>query len=533
MYLSLAFSLLSVLKSSYNLQRVDIFERALSSPKSPSLFLITSIFWFVSILLFRGASIAISCVYIKNYFHNEQEESGQYNYKMVLTMFFMIFVIDLINILLKRLFERHGAFLSGAMSIVSPAKYICGKITDLEDSRDKTLKYLFSYFAFNIAFMYCLFLALVLLDNSKSLDERELHINCHKAEHGIGWSIFLPKLSVLVVTSLVMTVIHWNFSLKHLFISQSKHPKFMDVTTRKDTFPETFRSSESFAQSGFYYYGKREGLDILCCYDCGLEIYKIDWIAMRDIVLNNINIMHAASLLRYKATTNLFWYSLDTQLKKKIARKEDLCDLYAKSLSIKPQCNALKSFQIDFANISQRRLSFVGDDHLTNLVNYNRNFTLEDFIEAGFIRTSSTSLTCYNCLLHVSWSSKNRKFLQENVNSPWSLHSQYSKLCGSENCSHLKNKMNELRNRELTFPNLLFYQENRPSIGEYQLRASDYARAGFYCSIWNGESSEATIKCFEDCSISLSIMSPVSRTNNLKVPSKKLSLKKLIFFKIF
>ena len=86
-----------------------------------------------------------------------------------------------------------------------------------------------SYFAFNIAFMYCLFLALVLFDNSQFLDERELHIKCHKAEHGIGWAIFLPKLSVLVVTSLVMTVIHWNFSLKHLFISQSKHPKFMEV----------------------------------------------------------------------------------------------------------------------------------------------------------------------------------------------------------------------------------------------------------------------------------------------------------------
>ena len=220
--------------------------------------------------------------------------------------------------------------------------------------------------------------------------------------------------------------------------------------------------------------------------------------------------MHAASLLRYKAKTNLFWNSLDTQSKKKIARKEDLCDLYAKSLSIKQQCNALKSFDIDFTTIHHRRLSFVGDKHLTNLFNYNRNFTLEDFIEAGFIRTSSTSLTCYNCLLHVSWSSKDRKFLQENVNSPWSLHSQYGKLCGSENCSHLKSKMSEFRNRELTFPNLLFYQENRSSVGEYQLSASDYARAGFYCSVWNSESCEATIKCFEDCSISLSLFSPVS-----------------------
>ena len=457
--------------------------------------------------MFRGASIAISCVYIKNYFHGNSEDHSDSSYisKMVLTIFFMIFVIDLINILLKRLFERHGALLSGAMSIVSPAKYICGKITDLQDSRDKTRKYLLAYLIFNVVFMYLLFLTLVLVDD----DARELHEQCHKNEHDVGWKIFLPKLTVLVVISIVMTIIHWNFSLKDLFISQSKYPKFEDITTRKATFPETFRFYESFAQSGFYYFGKREGLDILCCYDCGLEIYKDDWIMMRDTILNNINIMHAANLLKYKAKTQLFWNSLEAHLKEKIARKEDLCDLYAKSLSIKQKCNALQSFEIDFKVIHQRRTSFVGDEQMKNLFNYNRNFGLEDFIEAGFVRTSATSLTCYDCLLHISWSSKDKKFLQKNVNSPWSLHSEFGYLNGSEKCTHLTKKMRELRNRRLTFPNLLFYRGKNCSPDKFQLSPDDYARAGFYCASWSSKLSKAIIQCYEDCGISLQIFASV------------------------
>ena len=112
---------------------------------------------------------------------------------------------------------------------------------------------------------------------------------------------------------------------------------------RKSTFPDTFQFPESFAQSGFFYSGKVEENERLCCYDCGLEIYNWHWKMIRNRVLNDINVMHAANHLRYKAQYTVF--SVEALLKRKTIRKEIIYDLYAKSFSVKPRCNALKDFK--------------------------------------------------------------------------------------------------------------------------------------------------------------------------------------------
>ena len=75
-YVSLMVSFLSVLKSNYNLQEVDIYDHGLSAPKSPTIFKITSILWLAVVLSFRGGSIAMICVYIGHYFQDANGHGG-------------------------------------------------------------------------------------------------------------------------------------------------------------------------------------------------------------------------------------------------------------------------------------------------------------------------------------------------------------------------------------------------------------------------------------------------------------------------
>ena len=397
----------------------------------------------------------------------------------------MIFIVVVINIMLKRLFQTSGALLTGAMSIVSPAKFICGERSDIKDCKTKTWKYLLSYCAFNMVLMYVVFVVFMLIDHP-------FYDMCHKEEHAIGKSLFAPKLTFFLLLSLSLTILHWKLSLKQLFMSDSKHPQFEDLITRKSTFPETFRlQPEAFAMSGFFYSTRVEENEILCCYDCGLDITECHWNLMRHYALNDINIMHAANLLRHKAQYNSF--VLDANLKEKTVTKEALYDIYAKSMCVKPECMALKKFNINFTNIDHRRKSFCGDEQRFT---YNKNYTLEDLIEAGFVRTSKTSITCFCCLLTVNWSQRQTRFLQSNIISPWSLHAEFSSSSGSEKCTHLKEYLRDIEHRKLTFPKEFHSQKNVAREGITYL---DYAEAGLYCSIWIADQRKAIVKCYEEC----------------------------------
>ena len=446
------------------------------------------------------------CVYIGHHFEDDPNHG-----KMTLCVFFTIFVVVITNILLKRLFQKSGALLSGAMSIVSPAKFICGEVSNLQDCKTKTKKYLIAYCAFNMIFMYLAFVALFIWSDKF----KQFYNKCHQNEHGIGKIIFLPILTSSLILSLGLTLVHWKFSLEPLFVSQSKYPKMKDIKPRKSTFPDTFQFPESFARSGFFYAGKVEENERLSCYDCGLEIYTWHWKMIRNRVLNDINVMHAANHLRYKAQYTSF--SLEAHLKQKTsrtARKEILYDLYAKSISVKPECNALKGFKINFDDIEYRRKSFAGDVN----INYNRYFTLEDIIEAGFVLTSTTSITCYSCLLLIQWSGNNRNFLAKKQTSPWSFHAESKKLSGSEKCTHLRKNLEVTSNRKLTFPKQFYIPENIDSPEPCLLNSSDYAKAGYFCYAWNELESKATVKCYEECGITFDVFAKV-RYKNLFIPS--------------
>ena len=501
MYVSLLFSFASVLKSSYNLQAVNIFEWGLASPMSSWIFNITSLTWLASILIFRGGSIAVTCVYIGHHFNATSEsygnfiaEGGEGNLFMIIAIFGMIFVVVLINMWLKWLFQKQGALLSGAMSIVSPAKYLCGEKSDLKDCETRTKRYLFSYCLFNVVFMYLLFLVLVIYDDGA----HEFFTNCRKEEHVVGKSVFLPKLTIFCIASVCLTFVQWYFSLKPIFASKAKHPRYQECVERKNTFPETFPFSESFARSGFFYFMKVQESIILRCYDCGLEIYQMHWDMMRDYALNDVNIMHAANLLRYKAQYKSFFFG--AQLKQKFGRKETVFDLYARSISVNPECRALASFEIDFKNIADRRKSFFGD---ASRFIYGKEFDLEDLVESGFVKTSTASLTCFSCLMTIRWSPQQCM----DAYSPWSLHAEFGSQLGVPKCLHLKRCLVDAKYRMLTFPKeFRTLDTGRGAVH----KCKAYADAGFYVRIWNKDEGLAIIRCFEDCGATHKIYSQVS-----------------------
>ena len=428
----------------------------------------------------------------------EENLGRHFNLFMVVAIFGMIFVVVLINMWLKWCFQKQGALLSGAMSIVPPAKYLCGEKSDLKDCKTKTKGYLFSYCLFNVVFMYVLFLVLVIYDDGT----KEFYTKCREEEHEVGISIFLPKLTIFCLASVFLTFVHWSFSLKPIFVSKAKHPRYADYVERKNTFPDTFPFAEGFARSGFYYFMKVEENIILRCYDCGLEIYQMHWDMMKDYALNDVNIMHAANLLKYKAQYRSFFF--EAQLKQKFVRKETVSDLYAKSISVNPECRALASFEINFKNIADRRKSFYGEE--TPFI-CGKEFNVEDLVEAGFVKTSTASLTCFSCLMTVRWSP------QQCIDaySPWSLHAELGSKPGVTKCVHLKRRLIDTKYRMLTFPKeFRTYDTGRGAV--YKCKA--YADAGFYVRIWNKDQGLAIIKCFEDCGATHKIPSQVSIASN-------------------
>ena len=505
MYVSLLFSFLSVLKSSYNLQAVNIFEWGLASPMSSWIFNITSLTWLASILIFRGGSIAVTCVYIGRHFNatsksygNFTDEGGEDRIFVIVAIFGMILVVVLINMWLKWFFQKQGALLSGAMSIVAPAKYLCGDKSDLKDCETKTKRYLFSYCLFNVFFMFLLFLVLVMYDDGTYA----FYTTCREEEHEVAKSIFLPKLTLFCIASVLLTFVHWYFSLKPIFVSKAKHPRYENCVERKNTFPDTFPFAEGFAKSGFFYFMKVEENIILRCYDCGLEIYQMHWDMMRHYALNDVNIMHAANLLRYKAQYRSFFF--EAQLKQKFVRKETVSDLYAKSISVNTECRALASFEIDFKNIADRRKSFYGD---ASRFICGKEFDVEDLVDSGFVRTSTASLTCFSCLMTIRCSTQQCI----DAHSSWSLHAEFGSQSGVTKCAHLKRRLVAPKFRMLTFPKE-FRTLDTGMDAVHKCKA--YADAGFYMRIWNKDERLGIIKCFEDCGATHKIFSQVNAASS-------------------
>ena len=133
-----------------------------------------------------------------------------------------------------------------------------------------------------------------------------------------------------------------------------------------------------------------------------------------------------------------------------------------------------------------------------------KHFTLEDIIGAGFVLTSTKSITCYSCLLLIKWSEKEKNFLATKETSPWSFHAEYGALSGTVKCVHFQKCLDVANNRMFTFPKR-FYISGNNSV----LKSSDYANAGYYCSAWNDLQSKATVKCHQECGITFEIFARV------------------------
>ncbi len=64
---AMCFSLLSLLKTSYDLQEVDRQEKAVSTPLSLLLHVTTSLSWFASTVIFRTLSLSAATLYLSQY----------------------------------------------------------------------------------------------------------------------------------------------------------------------------------------------------------------------------------------------------------------------------------------------------------------------------------------------------------------------------------------------------------------------------------------------------------------------------------
>lgn len=513
----MTFSLLSLLKTCYDLQEVDRLDHCISAPASPVTFFVTSALWFLSVLSFRSLSISVLCLYLSHY----KDHRG-----VVAVPFLAIFFS---NIVLRVIFEPSGAFLHGAMASIAPARFICtakgagnfnpssifanlpkvsscgcggrgdgvvnnadresdSMVTISRASEKMTFRYLVAYTVVN-SLVHLAGLAVVAgLD--PPFDHQEVLIGKKLVKIAV-----LPLASVLLLVSLIFTGLHWKVSLEGLFRSRVKYPKYAKLQSRLDTFsasssfkrandrnlqsgsPSAIRP-DFLAMSGFFSKDPRSA-ELICCFDCGLEVRN--W-RQRGIGndLETINIMHAASLLRYQVEDP------ETYLLKKsssssghrITNVDIIRQAYNMIYRVKPVCGILLDHKIHFTDLAVRKKSFLGDEHVFSELQY----SIDEAADAGFVRTSTITAACYSCRITVDWSN----YAMAMVRSPWALHAWYAP--GLERCYHLMGRLKDLDVRHLTYPTKPGFCSGRSTVSTMAL-----AEAGFFCTSYSRD--RATVRC--------------------------------------
>ena len=271
-------------------------------------------------------------------------------------------------------------------------------------------------------------------------------------------------------------------SLKDLFRSHEKHPHYKLLEARI----ESFRKAEKFkkniewryflnlAKSGFFCLSM-DGL-VLSCYDCGIEL--TGWKGKnQNIELDDINLIHAASLLKFKIQylPDIFKDDIKLETENSDSALQDFVSpelfrqRFSKFYRVKPTCNALKENSFDFKKQNVRMRTFGSTDD--EIIFHRFPFGVDDVATAGFVKTSKMTAACYSCFISVDWSSSETRVSP----SPWALHAWKNK--DLEHCSHLRYHLKEKKNRLQTFPKASFLShEYSPTL---------LAEAGFYCMARN------------------------------------------------
>ena len=290
--------------------------------------------------------------------------------------------------------------------------------------------------------------------------------------------VFLSILALFLYLSIFSAILHWRWSLKSLFRAAEKHPNFSSLSERLQTFKEAeklnkrteWRFTLNLAKSGFFC--KTMDGQVLSCFDCGLEI--TGWKGKNaNVSLDDINLMHAASLLKYKIQyiPNALkeQIELETISKTTSPLPTENADVFSQKFSkfyrVKPICGVLKCQKFDFKQQRVRVKTFnsSNDKEIFRRMAYGIN----EVASAGFVKTSKINSSCYSCLITINWSSSEARVSP----SPWALHAwKNGKL---EDCSHLRYHLKDKNIRIETFPKHAFTAKT--------FSIFELAEAGFYC----------------------------------------------------
>jgi len=134
---AMLFSLLSLLKTSHELQVVDRQLSVVSSPKYAVTHTLTSLVWFGSTVIFRSLSLSLVALYLSR---NEHWRG---------LFLIPVSVVIVGNVAIRHCFGMTDAVLTGAMSAVAPARFICCLEGRDEEAGRMTRNYLAAYVTFN------------------------------------------------------------------------------------------------------------------------------------------------------------------------------------------------------------------------------------------------------------------------------------------------------------------------------------------------------------------------------------------------
>ena len=141
-------------------------------------------------------------------------------------------------------------------------------------------------------------------------------------------------------------------------------------------------------------------------------------------IRDSINLMHAASLLKYKIQyiPNALkeQIELETISKRTSPLPAENADVFSQRFSkfyrVKPICGVLKCQKFDF---KQQRVRVKTYSHPSDKEIFRRMpYGIREVASAGFVKTSKINSSCYSCLITINWSSSEARVSP----SPWALH---------------------------------------------------------------------------------------------------------------
>ena len=198
---AMCLSFISLLKTTYDLQEVDRYENAVSSPHNLIKYFTTSILWFSSTLIFRCLSVSILSLYLSQYV----DLRG--------IALVPILAIAAGNVLLRSSWVTKGlrsysggsgALLNGFMASIAPAKFMRSSLKD--SATDLTRSYLIHYVTYN-TITHLIGLGVVCaINHDRSFDE---NILAKKKWIHVG---VLPVLALLCLISVLTAIVHWTSS---------------------------------------------------------------------------------------------------------------------------------------------------------------------------------------------------------------------------------------------------------------------------------------------------------------------------------